>query len=217
LFWTVLLQSDLLICDYFLGNRKTGVYSVAVSLGVPVTLVAGVVGTWVFQRTSAEHDRSVRTANTNLVSRLMITLALAMLIPLALICRPLIVLLYGNAFAGAAPALVLLTPGLFFLSAQLVLMTHLSGEGSPPVVFLAPLAGAVFNVTANWAVVPRYGIRGASMTSSAGYLIVYAIVLAYYLRRTGSRPSDVLLLKWSDIAMLVGKSAGKERDLHHTG
>jgi O-antigen/teichoic acid export membrane protein len=188
LLWVVLLQSDLILCNAFLGSGQAGVYSVAVSLGLPVTLLAGVIGTLTFQRATADPDRSSRVANANRVLRLLIPITIVSAAVLALASSWLVDLLYGSDFHASVGALVLLLPGLCALTVETVLMNFLAAEGNPPIVFVAPLIGVAFNLGANVLVIPRYGIDGAAVTSSIGYLLVFGLVARFYLRSTGSPP-----------------------------
>jgi len=206
LLWVVLLQSDLVLCNHFLGSKPTGIYSVAVSLGLPVTLLASVVGTLTFQRVSSNDIRPNRVANTNRVMRVLVVITAVSTIAMAGLASLMVPLIYGARFGGASQALLLLLPGLFALTLETVLMNSLAGEGSPSIVYRAPVVGVVVNLGANLFVIPRWGINGAAVTSTVGYSIVLTLVLGYYLRSTGSRARDVLVLKSHDLRALWGAS-----------
>jgi O-antigen/teichoic acid export membrane protein len=199
LLWMVLLQGDLVLCNHFLGNAPTGVYSVAVSLGLPITMLGGVIGTIIFQRVSADSSEANRVANTNRVVRVLIPILLVSMAVLGAAADWVIPTVYGESFAAADKALLLLFPGLFALAVELVLMNHLAGEGSPPIVYLGPLAGLIVNFGANMWVIPRYGINGAAVTSSVGYAVVLLLVGQQYLRLTGSRLRDLIAFKRVDL------------------
>lgn len=197
--WLFLLQSDLILCNYFLGSRQTGIYAVAVSLGVPITMLAGVVGTLTFQRVSSSERHGERIANTNRTLRLLLPLVAVAVAGVGSLSPWFVPLVFGSEFRRAALALILLLPGLVALSLELVPINFLAGEGSPPIVYLGPAAGLAVNVGANVVVIPRWGINGASITSSVGYVLVLVIVLAYYLRATQTKLHDVLLLRKDDV------------------
>jgi O-antigen/teichoic acid export membrane protein len=85
-----------------------------------------------------------------------------------------------------------------------VMMNFLAGEGTPPVVIWAPAVGLVVNIAANIFVIPRWGINGASVTSSVAYTIVLLLVLRYYTNSTGSRIADVFRTRRADVRALRG-------------
>jgi O-antigen/teichoic acid export membrane protein len=202
LLWLFLLQSDLVLCNYFLGSSPTGVYSVAVSLGLPVTLLASVLGPLIFQRVASDENRPNRIANTNRVLRILVPVLGSLVVVLGASAKWVIAFLYGSRFSGAGEALILLLPGLMALSFEIVVMSFLAGEGSPRIVYWAPLVGLVVNLGANLFVIPRWGIDGAATTSTIGYITVLLLVLRHYLRSTRCRPSAVLLLKRGDLQAL---------------
>src|SRR5207249_3929363 len=102
LLWVVLLQSDLVLCNHFLGSKPTGIYSVAVSLGLPVTLLASAVGTLTFQRVSSDSIRTNRIANTNRVMRVLVVVAAASTLAMAVLAPWLVPLIYGSRFSAAS-------------------------------------------------------------------------------------------------------------------
>ena len=207
LFWLFLFSSDALLVNHFLGNERTGVYSVAVSLGLPITMVGAVIGTLVFQRVAANEDEATRVANTNRVVRVLIPFALTLVVAVGVGSQWLIPALYGNAFDDATIALLLLLPGFLALAIETVVMNFLAGDGSPPIVYWGPFIGLVVNLGANLYVIPRWGINGAAVTSSVGYVVVLVLVLGYYLRWTRSRLSEVVLPRRADLHALIRTDA----------
>ena len=207
LMWLFLLQSDIVLCNHFLGSGDTGVYSVAVSLGLPITMLAAVVGSLTFQRVSSEASRATRIANTNRSVRILVPLVAVSIIATGALAFWLIPVVYGSAFSGAAAALALLLPGFLAYSIEIVLMNFLAGEGSPPIVVWAPAVGLAINVAANSFVIPRWGIDGASVTSSAAYGVVLLLVLRYYMRSTSSSLRDLFATRGADVDALLGGRA----------
>jgi O-antigen/teichoic acid export membrane protein len=207
LLWIVLLQGDLVLCNHFLGNRATGIYSVAVSLGLPITLLGAVVGTLIFQRVSAEDTERGRIEMTNRVFRVLIPVLGAVVLGLGVASNWIVPLVYGSAFEPAVTALILLLPGLFALALELVLMNFLAGNGSPPMVYIAPAVGLIVNFGANMYAIPHWGINGAAATSSVGYALVLALVGWYYVRSTRSPLRELLLVRRVDIGLAAPRTA----------
>lgn len=214
LLWLFLLQSDIVLCNYFIGSARTGVYSVAVSLGLSVTMLANVVGTLTFQRVSSEDTRQRRIANTNRAVRLLAPMTALAMVVLGAAAGPIVPAIYGREFTDASTALVLLLPGLFAFCVEIVLINFLGGEGSPPIIYRAPFAGLAVNLLANIWVIPRWGIDGAAVTSSVSYSIVLALVLRHYLRSTQSRLRDVVLPSMRDLRAITGLPRSNEPPTH---
>src|SRR6185437_10846735 len=115
---------------------------------------ASILGPLVFQRASVETDAPSRVANTNRVIRFLLPIALLGAAVTAVLAPSFVDVVYGGRFHAAGLALILLLPGLVCLVVEVVLMSHLGAEGNPPIVYWAPLAGMVFNVSANMFVIP---------------------------------------------------------------
>jgi O-antigen/teichoic acid export membrane protein len=202
LMWTLLLQSDVVLCNHFLGKGETGIYSVAVAVGLPVTVLAAAIGTLTFQRVAADDSPANRAANTNRIMRLLLPIVLFGSAVIGISAHWVVPFVYGTDFRGAVSALIIILPGLVALTLETVVMNFLAGEGSPPIIYQAPFVALVVNVVANIFVIPRWGINGAAMTSSVCYGLVLVAVLVFYMRRTGSRLRDVLVLRAEDLRVL---------------
>jgi O-antigen/teichoic acid export membrane protein len=208
LFWLFLISSDALLVNHFKGNAATGVYSVAVSLGLPITMLGAVIGTLTFQRVAADENNTNRVANTNRVVRILIPAAALLALTVGVLGQWLIPIVYGSAFSAAGTALLLLLPGFFALAVETVVMNFLAGDGSPPIIVWAPLIGLVLNLGANFYAIPHWGINGAAVTSSVGYVVVLALVLGYYLRWTRARLTEVVVARRADFRALVHAGGG---------
>jgi O-antigen/teichoic acid export membrane protein len=199
LMWLFLLQSDLVLCNHFLGRAQTGIYSVSGSLALPLNLLVGTMSLLLFQRTSAETDRDVRIANTNRLIRIVTPLVVLASAALAAFANPLVTLLYGSAYEAAIPPLLLLIPGVLLVSLETLLANFLAGEGTPIVLIWGPLLGLLVNLGANLYAIPRFGITGAAVTSSICYGLVFGIVATYYCASTGTSVRRLFVLARSDL------------------
>ncbi len=113
---------------------------------------------------------------------------------LLVLAGPLTTLLYGNA--GAALALAILCLGAVSLSAQQLLSNALqaAGRGWIPVVNLLAALGA--KVAADWALVPRCGIEGAA----AGTVLAATLALAlngWAWRQLAGHPQHRSVRAWA--------------------
>jgi O-antigen/teichoic acid export membrane protein len=63
----------------------------------------------------------------------------------------------------------------------------LNSEGFPPVIVVACIADTIVNIALNFWAIPRYGITGASMVSSACYFLMFLVVSAVVWKRNYAR------------------------------
>ncbi len=179
LFAFLVLKSDVLLVSYLRGPVETGYYSIAVGLADILLMLPAVIGTVLFPRLSAAASLEDKWRLTRRVLAL-----LAPAVPVALVvvlvgARPFIRLAYGAAFEPSFPAVAWLLPGIGCLAVNMVLMNLFASTGMPAVVVYSPLLALLLHVGANLVVIPRLGFVGVSITSSASYLLMLLISLAY--------------------------------------
>jgi len=99
-------------------------------------------------------------------------------------------LLFGDDFDPAAKPLALLLPGVVAYAPVTVLVVYLSVRHARPNLSLAvSVVAAVLTTALAFALIPRYGVEGAAVSSAAGYCV--GALLAWVLFRRVVRGSRV--------------------------
>jgi O-antigen/teichoic acid export membrane protein len=197
----LVIRSDLLLVNYFRGTAEAGVYSITVQIADTLLLLPVTIGMVLLPRIAAESAGREDEMTARVLRHTALFLGLLVAAAFVLV-GPVVRLLYGPGFEGAISATRCLLPGILALGLNGVLMNHFGGRGMPAITMVAPLAGLVANVGLNLAVVPRYGIRGAAITSSAAYLLMLALSLGAFLRRSRVDLRRSLVVGADDLAGL---------------
>ncbi len=201
----LLLRADLYLVNAYLGSEAVGHYSVAVALftilfTLPLSGALAVLPQ--VTRTDAAEARRI----TALTSRV-ITLACVVVASVSLLVAPAgVVLLFGEAFAPAIAPLLLLLPVFLLFGAGAIVHAAMQGMGDLRPYAYANLAGMVLNITLNLFWIPRWGLPGAAAASTIAYLLMAALQVAAYARRSGTPVRDLLIVKrddWSLVADFV--------------
>jgi O-antigen/teichoic acid export membrane protein len=175
---TLNAQLDQLVLSQTVAPADLGRYAIAVSLTyLPIPLVAA-IGNVAFPRLAAQQavtDATQRMQHHAIVASAGI--AIAMLVPLALVAYWLIPFLFGPGYRGAVPLLWILTPGAVFLACGQVAGDLLRGRNHPAVVAWAQGLAAVFTVVLLFALLPIVGVYGAAIASTAAYGTALAAML----------------------------------------
>jgi O-antigen/teichoic acid export membrane protein len=198
----MVIRSDMLLVNYFLGVGAAGVYSITAQIADTLLLVPVTIGMILLPRVAAEttaRQEQVTARVLRHTALLMIVLCAAV----AVAIDPVVRLLYGPGFTAAIAATRCLLPGVWALGLCGVLMNHFAGQGLPAVTMAAPAAALILNVSLNLVVVPRFGIAGAAATSSLAYLLMLAVSLAVFLRRGRMRLRDSLMFGAEDLRLLM--------------
>jgi O-antigen/teichoic acid export membrane protein len=197
--WTIILRADLLIVNRFRGADEAWVYAVASQFSFLLLMLPGVIASLLFPRVASSRDETgeltVEAARHTTLIMLLTCLAAAAL-------SFVLPLIYGARFADATVLLLLLLPGVFFMGLESVLVQHFTGTGLPvtiPVFWLITLA---VNVGLNLLVIPAFGARGAAITSTLSYALIFLLVTIFFCRQTGRRPLEMFLLRGGEVRVL---------------
>ena len=196
---TIVLRADLLIVNRFRGAAEAGVYGIASQFSFLLLMLPGVIATLLFPRVAATQDD--RGEFAVLVTR-HTTVVMLMTCLGAIVLAYLLPFIYGATFGDATIQLLILLPGIFFMGLESVLVQHFTGTGLPvgiPVFWIITLA---FNVLLNLSLVPAFGARGAAVTSSLSYLLIFLLVTVYFCRQTGRGPVEIFVWRGRDVRAL---------------
>jgi O-antigen/teichoic acid export membrane protein len=196
----LIFRIDLLIVNHFRGAADAGVYAVASQAANLLTMVPVVIASLLFPRVAFYQDPRGEFAIrvTRHVSFVMLIMCAA-----AAAGSFLLPLIYGARFADATVQLLILLPGICLIGIESVLVQHFSGTGLPiaiTVFWLITLAGSL---GLNLALVPVFGARGAAVTSTISYGLIFLFVAAYFCYKTGRRPVEIFLLRGRELRNLL--------------
>ena len=181
------LRLDFAILGAMAGPAVLGVYAVA-SKYAELLRLPGTALTWVsYPRMAAlPPDEAGRRARRLLVPCIGVIVAAA--VPLALLSSSVMTLLYGERFHSAvAPAQVLLV-GMLLGGASGVASGYLYGRGRPGLNSVAMGCGVAVTVVLDLVLIPRFGVMGAAVASTAAYLTSDLLLIGLLLRVSG-RPT----------------------------
>jgi len=192
---------DYILCNLLQNTKAVGYYSVAVALGellwfVPHTLSA-ILLPEVARATTQESRRL-----TSRVCRLTLASCVVGAILLAVLARPLVSLIFGEAFLPAVPALWLLLPGIVGFALTSLLTSYVVGRGSPKVNNYAMGIAFVANLVANLWMIPRFGIQGAALASTLSYSLATIYIVWSYRRLSGATLAEIVWPRRSDLQLL---------------
>jgi O-antigen/teichoic acid export membrane protein len=191
---------DVLLVSFICTLRDVGLYSLAVAVAevlwyVPQT-VANVLMPHVAE--SSEDGANQLTAS---FCRAMFTINAFLSLALAVVSA-LVIPVILPAFGSCVAIIWLLLPGTMAASLSKVLASDLNGRGRPMETVHPPAISLAFCALAGLIVIPRFGIRGAAVVTSAGHLLKSILYLRVYSRITGVFARDLVLLRYRDLLVV---------------
>jgi len=171
---------DMFILNYFLGPTSVGIYAVSVRLAELLWYLPNAVGFVIFPKAAASKPEEMNVF-TPRVFRITLGLTALGALGLALVGRPVINLVFSSAFVSAFIPMLVLLPGVVLLGGAKVLTNELAGRGYPHYNSLNAGLALILTVVLDLALIPRYGVVGAALTSSIAYTTIFLTSIAFYL------------------------------------
>jgi len=187
---------DVLLVGYFLSLADLGIYAFAVSLAELLWYLPQAVGPVLMPHVAASSDDDARRL-TPIVCRA--TLGVTALLSFALVAASACVIpAILPGFRSSIPVLWMLLPGIVVASIFKVLSSDFNGRGKP-LKTLYPASAALFAcIVGGLLIIPRYGIIGEAVVTTAGYSLNSVLYLRSYSRITAVPIRDLLLLRRTD-------------------
>lgn len=185
----LLIRSDLLIVRALRGAREAGIYSIAgqfidLALVLPVTITTLLLPAVVQASRPAEAVRVVFRPTALVLAGLSVVAAAGGWFAVRVV--------FGESYAAAYPALLLLLPGFICLGLEGLLAQYFAAKGYPAVIALSWLLALGLNVCLNLLFVPRFGFLAAAAASSIAYAVIFALLAVRFRKETGLGVHDLL-------------------------
>lgn len=124
---------------------------------------------------------------------------------------------FGNTFNNMYLPFVLLVPAILSYSVIHLLAAYYSGKKVLSVNFKGNLVALVVIVVGDMLVIPRFGINGAAIVSSIGYICYMSFILLMHRKEYKSRFADFLFFRQKDgqlfYKLLMEKISSRKTDI----
>lgn len=201
LFQKMLLRVDYLFVSALAGASALGYYAMATAAAELLLMLPQALTLPLYSYLMRSHQDDKRTV-TPMVLRIMLATMTLGAIFLALIGQWLIVLLFGQAFLPAYPALLWLLPGMVALGYCTLVRLDLLAENRPGSISVISGTCVALNAVLNLLFITPLGIVGAAMASSVAYLLAAVALGRLHRQVTGIALRDCLWIRYSDLQAL---------------
>jgi O-antigen/teichoic acid export membrane protein len=187
----LLIKMDVLIMRSLRDVWETGVYSIASQIIDIGFILPATVGALVLPGL-VRGDKGPE-ALLALARQMAFALAGGCVV-IVIFGQMLIRLIFGEEYAPAYQPLVILIPGFIALSLETVVAQYFAARGYPLFLSAFWLGAVVLNLALNLALIPRYGMLAAALSSTISYSLVFVLVLTRFQKHTSMTWHDLM---WS--------------------
>jgi O-antigen/teichoic acid export membrane protein len=207
-------RADIFLVNFFLTPALTGIYVIAVQIAERLWLLSQAVSTVLLPRLSELYqDEKTRRRLTPVIARWVFLATFFAAVSLALVAKPLIILLFGLKYINATSALIWLLPGIILGSLSRILSNDIAARGKPELNMYVAFFVVSVNIIANIFLIPMMGIKGAALATTIAYSVNTIAKLCLYARLSGNIWWQPLLLDRTDIALIFQRVKAIHRSI----
>lgn len=197
---------DVVMLGILKDSKEVGYYDIAVKIKVILVNIVTALGAVVLPRVSYYIEKKQWVDFYNITSKafeLVAVISIPLMIYFIVMARSSILVLAGNGYLSAIPAMKIVMPTLVLIGfSNLLGIQMLIPMGKENVVVCSEIIGAIINVILNLVMIPQLGASGAAM----GTLVAESAVLFVqyrYLKDTVKSACKSMELKKVMIGMLI--------------
>jgi len=174
--------------NYFLNATQLGLYALAVVISEALWQIPGAASLALFPRTARTVDRGATEFTCQLMHQILV-IAAVLAAAIALGSWVFVPLVFGQRFRPSVAVVWILLPGTLALSLGRVGVSDLAGRGKNGYSSVFSITALIVTVLLDLLLIPRMGIWGAAVASSAAYstnALLILCALKYELKVTWS-------------------------------
>jgi len=190
---------DVFLVNYFLDPAQVGLYALGVVISEALWQIPAAAAVTLFPRTArtVEHGASEFTC---LILRQVFFLSCVSGALLAVVSPFVVPLVFGARFSPSVAVIWWILPGTIALALAKVASSDLAARHKTGYASAFGIVALVVTVALDFLLIPRIGINGAAIASSAAYLVNTVLLLAALKRLLGVSWSDLLIPRASELA-----------------
>ena len=206
IFSLLILRIDLYMVNFFKGMAESGLYSLASTFGDVFFILPFSIVTVMFPKINAE-DKSKKESVAK-YSRISFFSVLILAIGTLLFIKLFIGLLYGQEFLPSVQPILLLLPGLIFLSTATVLSQYFLSTKYPFKLTICWFLATILNIILNFIYIPQYGMIAAALSSTITYFLVFGFHYYFFYKETKMGFYDVFVPRKEEIMNIIKRIIG---------
>lgn len=176
--WSLNIQLSIFIMGFFLFKSEIGFFAIALAMVVRMEIIPGALYEVLMPRLVQNRDQSADLLCKAL--RVVMIAVFTAAIVLALICRPLVRLAFGEEYLPVVGIVYILLLGTVLRSASKVVTTYFFAVDRPGTNSLIKFLGLCFNIVILLILIPTYGLKGGAVGTTLSYSLEAIVMVAVF-------------------------------------
>jgi len=192
-------KAAMYLVAFYLSPAQVAFYSIASRLGEHILWLPQSLGLALFPRLAGSDDQRAHEMTAMAVRQTLVLTVLAAG-SLALFGPFLIELWYGAEYAESGRPLPFVAAGIVMMAMYVLLSRNFTSRNKQSINIVAAYIALFGNLGLNVYLIPRFGIVGAAMATTASYTTSALLLLVFFLRDSGISWYRVILPQREDVA-----------------
>lgn len=170
----VYLKIDQVMIGSMLGNYKVGIYAAAVKLVEVWYFVPGIICTALFPAIINAKKTNINLYKNRLKNFyiLMAIVPIIMAIPISLLAKPIIQIIFGNGYLESVLILKIYIWSSIGLFLSMAVVQYLMSENLVKIIFWLNFLAMIVNIILNLILIPTFGIIGSAWATLISYAVI---------------------------------------------
>ncbi len=186
---------------------QIGYFSRGMQIAMLVVTASQAVLPVLFSRWASLKESQL-TEHFERVFRIVTTFSLLIIVGILVLAKPLVIVLFGQEFTPAVTPMMLLLPGTMLYLLGRVVIQFLGSRGLPEVAYVTLFVSCATNAFLSWVLIPKLGIHGAAIASSAGNVVLLLMLLGVMVIKFKVRLMRCFCLSLQDCRSMTRQLGG---------
>jgi len=168
----IIIRSSIILIDNFKGNYDTGIYSIALRIIDLLFIIPNILNNILFPEVTPLKSNGEKN---KVILRWVFILVIIQIISIIFLFfwgKYFIIIMFGERFINSYNSMLILLPGAFLLSIEMVMIVGLSSIGLPRSVPIIWSIIATVSIISNLIIIPSLGYIGAAIVTTSCYGII---------------------------------------------
>lgn len=202
---TLNYRVDVIMLKQFVTSAEVGIYSVGVMLAERVWMIPDALKEVMISNLA----KGKGTDEVSFVIRICNTACIIVVLGIIALGQPFINLFFGMEYSAAYSVTVVILIGVIFMIYYKMIAAYNIVQGKQKENFFYLVVSVIGNVVANAILIPIYGNIGAAIASIFSYAISAFLFTHRFIKETGTKMSDMLIINKGDISRLKSQFGRK--------
>lgn len=190
--------------EFFKGITSVGIFSIGIAFSEAIWTVSRSLSIILYADVVNNSDHNDAIEKTKISLKISFLITLVFIVGILLLPAQFYVMIFGKDFHETKKITLFLSPGILAIAVSNIIGYYFAGINKLRILNIKSVIGVIFTVVSSFFIIPRWGIIGACIVTSASYCISSALLFWKFYELTPFHIRDFMISR-SEINVLLNK------------